>query len=798
LLASVILYCGNEPGLETVMVSGATVPLEQRPLANGRILFPLGVGAGDILTAYLRVSGPMAVADTLEIWQPAAYAETAWRILLLKAVVVTGAVSIVVLVSLYFWQRARHAALLAVGIGDGLFGVATLMFDGLGAGWLPADADFWSGRVTGMLVLLGIFFHVVFARAFLELPKVAPGKDKAMIAIALLSLVAAGAQAFTGELKLLTFQGALAVAVSATVVVVLVARQGVRNAGLYLLAWLSLLSVLLMMLAGALLKLPTVFYMHLLPLPSFLFSSLVLAFAMYREVELTRLSTERTHLHLRDLRRTEQERLTLAVESRTRELRTAKAQAEEAGKARLTFLSTVSHELRTPLHTILGYTQLLRKQNGRREADMKLATIERSGLQLLHLIDEILEFIRGDAQTMVLLPVPVSLADLARQTNDTGQVLALERRNRFSVELGDGLPETVEVDERRLLQVLDNMISNGCKYTADGYVTLRIESAPSVVSELPPDSFRLRFSVTDSGVGIPADQMYRLFEPFSRLVGNEYQPGLGLGLAIARQIVRAMDGEIEVDSEPGRGSCFHFSLNLPVVAGEGARRAVLSPQINGHAGWQRTLLVADDIAENREFLRDVCVEWGFRVLMASDGAEALTICRNAAVTPDCVLVDQFMPGTDGWTFLRDLRADEHLHSLPVILVSAAGPQFPAGVPAELAFDCVLLKPIRQHQLADALKELLGIEWTVADADCDPAKQNNAMELPSREDLLILREMLSLGRVVAIRHQAEQMAADRPELAKFANEVANLAEAVDLSGLDRLLMEVENGLVGESV
>ncbi len=796
LLASVELHWQDGSGAATRMVSGATIPVERRPLASGQLLFPLALGAGQAATVYLRVSGPMAAASTMTIWQPVAYAEAEWRLMAFKVLVVVGAVMVVVLVSLFFWQHNKRLAFLSVGIAEVLFGAATFMVDGIAAGWLPASEQFWQGRVTGMLVLLGLFFHVVFARAFLDLPRTAPALSRGMSTLAGLSLVAAVAQGFTTEMKLLTFQIALAITAVGSVMVALAAWRGVRIARLFVLTWLARLGVFLLLMAGALAKIPTAVHASILPLPSFLIASLVLAYAMYREARLASLATERTHRHLLDLRRTEQERLTMAVESRTRELREAKAQAEEAGKARLAFLSTVSHELRTPLHTILGYAQLLRRRNGRREADAKLATIESSGLQLLRLIDEILEFIRGDSQSVALKSGTVALAELARQADDTGQVLALARHNRFSVELLGDLPATVEVDERRLLQVLDNLISNSCKYTSSGCITMRIEPEKAASGEAPLAGIhRLRFTVEDTGVGIPADQRARLFEPFSRLAGREYQPGIGLGLAIARQIVRAMGGDIGVDSEPGRGSRFFFTLTLPTGASEVVDRVAVLPQILGHLGRRRTLLVADDIAENRQFLHDLCSDWGFRVLTAGDGAEALAICRSADVVPDCVLIDQFMPGMDGWAFLTEFRTMLDRSSPPVILVSAAGPQRPAGLPAEFDFDGVLLKPIRQHELADSLQRLLELEWIFGQTNDVGRRAGQAARMPPASELAVLREMLSLGRVVAIQRRAEQLAAEQPDLADFAFKAAMLAEAVDLAGLEHLLQRAESGIAG---
>jgi CheY-like chemotaxis protein len=214
------------------------------------------------------------------------------------------------------------------------------------------------------------------------------------------------------------------------------------------------------------------------------------------------------------------------------------------------------------------------------------------------------------------------------------------------------------------------------------------------------------------------------------------------------------------------------------------------PRIIGHVGPQRTLLVADDIAENRQFLHDLCSEWGFQVLVTEDGAEALAICRNTNPPPACVLVDQFMPGMDGWAFLRELRTGKDLRDLPVILVSAAEPRRPTGVPAEIDFDRVLLKPIRQQDLAESVGRLLGLEWILEQVVEEPKMVSGTAGKGSAEQLAALRGMLELGRVVAIQRWAEDLAETRPDLAEFGAELAVSAEKVDLSGLEEILKRAE--------
>lgn len=478
----------------------------------------------------------------------------------------------------------------------------------------------------------------------------------------------------------------------------------------------------------------------------------------------------------------EQMRLAQAVASRTEELHRAIARAEEASLAKSAFLSVISHELRTPLHTIIGYTQLLKKRTPDDFTD-QLAIIERSGEQLLHLIDQVLDYSRGEAQPVTLQPEPVRLTALAAHLGNAGRLMADKNANLFSVQLDSAVPVAVEADEQRLSQVLLNLIDNACKYTEHGMVQLHVGLGKADNSQIPWR--RLRFEVSDSGIGIPAEKQAHIFEPFSRVEGGQRQPGVGLGLAIARQLVRAMGSEIELDSAPGMGSRFFFELRLHETHMEKEDEPL--PSIIGkYSGEVRTLLVADDIKENRELMQHLLCMWGFRVEVAADGAEAIAIWRRADPPIDAALVDQIMPEIDGWGFLRAVREQEGGAHLPVILISAALPQRPASYPENLMFDQVIIKPVNSETLADHLQQLLGIEWNRERKAVNGHRPLRDITPPSAENLAEFRAMLELGQIPAIRRWAEDLALARPECAGFSRQVKKLCQTVDLEGLRQLL------------
>jgi PAS domain S-box-containing protein len=242
-------------------------------------------------------------------------------------------------------------------------------------------------------------------------------------------------------------------------------------------------------------------------------------------------------------------------------LQEAKRLAEQAARAKSEFLAMMTHELRTPLNSVLGYVQILQRDSNLSERQLaSLATIEHSGRHLLLLINDVLDTARIEGGKLELAPASVHLAEFAHVVGDIIQVKASEKRLQFRCDIDPRLPAVVTVDERRLGQVLLNLLGNAVKFTERGGITLSLHRVAACASAVG-----VRFEVSDTGSGLRAGDLERIFQPFEQ-AGDPHQraQGTGLGLAISRQLVQAMGGEIEVRSEPGRGSVFSFDLTLPV------------------------------------------------------------------------------------------------------------------------------------------------------------------------------------------------------------------------------------------
>lgn len=710
-----------EDGSVERMDSGTMVSADQRPLASRRILFPLRLEAGESRTVFLRVAGRGATVLDLTLWEPGALLDYQTLRSTLKYLAL-GASLLVVVFSVLAWRARRRPALLAVGVAH-LFGISiAMMLDGLHFSLLPADAAHWMGRLPNVALFLGLCCHAIFAREFLHLPRHSRVLSRVMLGVA-------AACAALGILPLLVvaapwFAGAtLVVSLALTITAAMALRWEREAAARYLAAWGLFWIALVMRTMQLLGWMPGEEFVGDMPFAVLVVSTAVLAYALHVDVRSVRDRGEAAQQRLFEMQQDEQTRLIRAVESRTTELREAKARAEQASEAKSAFLSTMSHELRTPLHTILGYVQLLRRSSGNGNGS-KLEVIERAGTHLLRLIDEVLEYSRTEARRPVLDKRPVRLAELTAHLIDSANLMAADNGNRFLADLGEGLPDVVLADEQRVAQVVLNLIRNACAHTERGTVRLRITRAGDAARTPAADGGTVNwhdvlFEVIDDGCGIDPDELPHVFEPFHRAGAGYAKPGLGLGLSISRQLVQGMGGDIGVESRRGLGSRFHFMLRLralPSEGGEDARSA--SARIIGHQGRRRHLLIVDDIADNRAFLRDLCGSWGFAVSESHDVASVLDTCCQPDSPYDAVIVDQFMPVMDGWTFLRLLR-ERAGASLPVILLSAAAPQPPRDFPARLGFDHVLIKPLRFDEFAQALRDLLELDWIEETADTQP-------------------------------------------------------------------------------
>jgi PAS domain S-box-containing protein len=455
--------------------------------------------------------------------------------------------------------------------------------------------------------------------------------------------------------------------------------------------------------------------------------------------------------------------------------REARRAAEAASRAKSDFLAHMSHELRTPLNGILGYAQILRRDKslGQRQID-GLTVIQRSGEHLLTLINDTLDMAKIEAGRVELTLSDIPLERFLYFIAETIRVKATEQGLAFTCEMAPDLPAGVRVDEKRLRQVLLNLLSNAIKFTDEGSVCLRVQFRPPG---------RLRFSVEDTGVGIDEAHLEAIFRPFEQVGDARHQSGgTGLGLAISRQLVRLMGGEIRVESRRGAGSTFSFELDVPVVE---PQAAVIPPEgvVHGYKGARKTVLVVDDVAENRAVAVDMLGQLGFDMAEAGNGVDALE--KVKALRPALVLMDVVMPEMDGLEAMRRLRETPDFQGLPIIAVSASASGTDASKSLAAGANAFLPKPIDLGGLLSQVAALLKVEWsdepaaTPRDAS-GPASASAAdsstaaLIAPPPPQLEALYQLARTGNMRAIVQHATQLTELDARYRPFAEHVCQLA------------------------
>ncbi|AUX42446.1 uncharacterized protein SOCE26_038790 [Sorangium cellulosum] len=481
-------------------------------------------------------------------------------------------------------------------------------------------------------------------------------------------------------------------------------------------------------------------------------------------------------LRLRALRRRTRE-LELLVEQRTAELRAAKDAADAANQAKTTFLASISHELRTPLNGILGYAQLLQRSARLAPEDRpSVDVVRRSGEHLLTLIDDVLDLARIEAGRIDLAPGDVHLPSVARSVAELCKVRAAEKGLAFEHEVAEGAPAWVRVDEKRLTQVLLNLLGNAIKFTRAGRVAFRV-AARDGHTRAPGG---VVFRVEDTGPGIAPEDLARIFEPFEQAGDRRARvEGAGLGLAISRRIVDEMGGRIDVESTPGAGSTFTVTLDLPVLAREspgGDRRG--AEVIAGYEGARKVILVVDDHDDNRAFLRDALAPLGFEILLAAGGEEAVAVAAERR--PDFVLMDLRMPDLGGGDAARRIREVPGLAGVPIVATSASV-QEPERARSEAAgCDGFLPKPIDLGALLELLERRLSLTWirgapAPARGAVDGAPPRGPVVPPPPDVRARLAELAELGRIPELVQRLAALEAEDPRLAPWLREVRGLAE-----------------------
>ena len=501
-------------------------------------------------------------------------------------------------------------------------------------------------------------------------------------------------------------------------------------------------------------------------------------------------SNRQTHLLMQEIdshRQTDQ-----ALQSARRVAEQARRAADQANQAKSRYISAISHELRTPLNSILGYAQLMGEDASipahRKQA---VSVIKRGGEHLLSLIEGTLDIAHIESGRLTLVQKPMQFADFVQEIASLFELEAQAKGLAFEYHEENALPAVVRADEKRVRQILINLLGNAIKFTAQGRVSLRIRYAREMAI----------IAIEDSGPGLSAEQQARIFEPFTRAsTGGASAPGAGLGLTIAKMLTDLMGGELSLTSTPGVGSVFKVKLFLPEV-----HRAPTSPRVAAgrrqvtkvtprlaYAGVRRRVLVVDNEEADRELLVNLLQPLGFELRTAASGHDCLDLLASG-YHPDVILMDLAMPGIDGWETIRRLRKIETETMQPkaqIAIVSAnafdKGLENDAGIPTE----DFILKPLRHSELLDWLERRLAIVWLESAPLAEPAKTAQAATVvyPARAQLDALRELVSLGYYRGIMNQLDAIETAQPASAAFVTQLRGLAKQFQFEAMGQLLSE----------
>jgi CheY-like chemotaxis protein len=433
----------------------------------------------------------------------------------------------------------------------------------------------------------------------------------------------------------------------------------------------------------------------------------------------------------------------------------------------------MSHELRTPLNGILGYAQILKK--GKTITDQQkngLNIIHQCGEHLLNLINDVLDISKIEARKMELSPKNFHFPEFLEAIAEICRIRAEQKGIELIYETLTPIPKAVRADEKRLRQVLINLLGNAVKFTEQGYITFKVGYHQE----------KFRFQVEDTGIGIAKEKLEEIFLPFQQ-VGEKIREteGTGLGLTISRQLAELMGGDLKVESTLGKGSVFWLDLDLPEV--EWIDVADISENnIIGFKGLKRKILVIDDKWANRSVLVNMLEPLGFEVLEATDGLDGLN--KACQFQPDIILLDLVMPVMDGFEATRRLRMMPELQGVVVIAISASVFDFDHQQSREVGCDGFLPKPVREADLLEKVRLHLGLEWVYEEIDSKVqlSSENSGLStqdslvVPPAQEIASLLDLAMRGDLKGIIQETTRLEELDQQWVPFATHLRQLAKS----------------------
>jgi len=467
-----------------------------------------------------------------------------------------------------------------------------------------------------------------------------------------------------------------------------------------------------------------------------------------------------------------------------KELELAREQAEEVSRLKSEFLASTSHELRTPLNGMIGFLKLILEGMADDPEEQRefIQEAHNSALHLLNIINDILDIAKIEAGKMELLPREIHLSSFISGVAEVIRIKAEEKGLAFCCATDPNLPSGICVDDKRLRQVILNLLGNATKFTDEGEILFSVIHT----GDIPPVSTAtLRFEIRDTGVGMTPDQIQKIFLPFEQVGANSRKhDGTGLGLAITRQIVQMMGGQIEVESQYGVGSQFSFEINVP-VAQDWAMSSTKTEQgkIINYVGTRKKVLVVDDKMVNRKVIAEVLSPLGFELAEAENGQLGLE--QYERFQPDFIITDLVMPELDGFEMVRQLRQNGEDR---VIILASSASVLKQDQDNSLVAGCndFLPKPIDVELLLHKLKKHLHLTWVyeevLTDASSASSKDSRELVYPPQNELQELLQCASVGDIEGIETEVIRLGTLDPKYRPFCDRITDLASEFDDQGI----------------
>lgn len=692
------LYQHDEQNLHwNTVKNGLLMPLSQRPVMNRNVVFPLQLNPSEKRLIYVALETYHLIELFPKCWLPEVFEKRQINQEKSDLIVFGGAFTLAIFCLLHA-IAARDTALFLNSLRLVISGIWSALVMGYVTFHYLPEVPVFLPIVSGLLPAISLMVQNMMVLSFLpsqNYPRWIRYSFYGVIIIIILELIICSqSTAFIPQIFKLNMLIRTAIILPTIYACLICAWRGFRPAWWLLLSYSFVFWGIASKLCGALDLNFSPELLDAIGLVNILSSTLFFYVGTTTRLDYLQTKQKQALQQLITLQQETELRLEKEVKQRTAELETARDEANEANQAKTVFLAKVSHELRSPLHTILGYTNLMQREDNLQH----LNTIHDAGQHLLDLIDDLLVFVQHSRETFLLNVQPIFSQRLIEQLQAHGETLAKRNHNQFLCHIDKTFPTCIEIDSRRVIQIGIALLTNAANYTQYG----RIELYLNCVGE---NKNELELCVIDNGVGINAADLKVIFQPFERgKMTNTTKAGLGLGLTIAVQLAKAMGGDLQAQSEPKKGSI--FTLRLPFVEADASSIAPFETTeltVCGYEGKSRRILVVEDNDDHRYFMMESLETLGFDVVLAASLSEAL---GYAIAHADCdlVLLDFNLGDATGHDVLGELRKITGWENIPVVLISASLVENTAG------FATVLTKPVKQNDLLGVMAQLLNLIW----------------------------------------------------------------------------------------